>query len=162
MCEKLETLCQLSCFSNYSSVKGEICVYLMSLFRLRIALPTGPGGRVPLSLTTVPRQKAQLGLSSPVFHTPFHTATHRDSQGLSVPQQPSWSSLSSPCFCRGSCVRRFRCLSPFCLCLIARCSDPSGMNPHNSDHLFSEILSVQCMILFSRCLAGCLPASYFI
>lgn len=75
-----------------------------------LTLPGGPGGRVPLSLTGVPGQRAQLGLSIPVFHAPFHTATHRDTQGRSVPFKPSWSCLLSPCFCRGSCVRGFLCL----------------------------------------------------
>lgn len=33
---KLQTLCQVSCISNYLSVKGEFCVYLMRQYPMAV------------------------------------------------------------------------------------------------------------------------------
>lgn len=95
---------------NYSSVKGERCLHLMSPFRLRVALPKGAEGRVPLSITKVPGRREHswdsASQSFTLHSTQLRTGTHR----RSVLCQRSWSCLLFPCCCRGSCVRRLLCL----------------------------------------------------
>lgn len=104
-------------------------------------LAGGPRGRIPLSHAVVPGQRAQLGLNIPVFHTPFHPATHKDTQGRSVPFQPSWSCLPSPCYCRDPCVRGFLCLFlPSASVSLHAVQIPDRKKPTIQVNLFSDVL----------------------
>lgn len=110
--------------------------------------PEGPGGRVPLSPTAVPGQRAQLGLSIPAMHAPLNTATHRDKGKffhLALMVLPAFSMLLQRQQCQGiPCVY-------FSLLRLSSCSYPTGTN---SGHpfLWSSVNSVYSMFPCRRLL----------
>lgn len=102
---------------------------------------------------------AQLGLGIPLFHTPFHTATHRDTQGRSVPSQPAWSCLPFLCSWKSSCARGLLCLFLLIVSLLLFAGQlPEGWTVTTKASLFYPALSVQCMSL-SVHLSACLSVS---
>lgn len=97
----------------------------------------------PRTEGTAGTQHPSLSHSIPHSYAQGHTGTFSSLSALMV--SPAFSMFLQRQLCQGIPLS----ISPFCLSLNARCSDPRGIKPHDSGHLFlwSSISSAYCMLL---------------